>query len=203
VFVHPEDLATWEAAANGKDVDWRTFLRGWGAAVDVPAALYHRQLAEAFPEARFVLTTRDPEAWYQSFHDTIHQMTTIFPFRVVGPWLPRANAPFRIASKPVFEQVFAGRFTDRAFAIQRFREWNDQVRATIPPERLLVFDVREGWEPLCRFLGVPVPEGPFPRVNDTAEFQARTRLLNAVSWGVLAIPPLALVIAVAAAVWAL
>jgi hypothetical protein len=87
---------------------------------------------------------------------------------------PRMRHARRMIDRLAWDGMFQGRFDDKAFAIEVFNRYNEQVRRVVPPERLLVYEVREGWEPICAFLGVPVPDGkPFPHVNDTAEFRAR------------------------------
>ena len=70
----------------------------------------------------------------------------------------------------IVEQTFGGKLTDKESALAAYRRRSEQVRAAIPPERLLVFDVAEGWSPLCTFLNVATPNEPFPRVNSTEEF---------------------------------
>lgn len=200
VFKAPAQVPTWEAAGRGEPVDWQRFLAGWGAAVDFPAAFYWRELADAFPDAKIVHTVRDPSGWFDSFSATILPSVTHFPSRVVGPWLPFASAPFRVASSAQLHRLLGPNPADRANAIRVFEAHTAEVKRSIPADRLLVYDVREGWGPLCAFLGVPVPDVAFPRVNDTAEFQRRTRIGAAVSWVLLATPPL---FAAAAAVsWA-
>jgi hypothetical protein len=57
--------------------------------------------------------------------------------------------------------------------LDRFHRHNEDVKASVPPDRLLVYEVSQGWGPLCEFLGVPVPDTAFPQVNSTEEFQAR------------------------------
>ena len=86
----------------------------------------------------------------------------------------------------IWQDTFQGRFEDKAYAIDVFNRHIEEVKRTVPPERLLVFDVKQGWEPLCRFLGVPVPSTPFPRMNDTAEFVGRIKKRQRVMQGVLA-----------------
>ena len=54
-----------------------------------------------------------------------------------------------------------------------YLDWIEYVKSSVPPEKLLIFNVKQGWEPLCKFLNVKVPETPMPRVNDTAEFHKR------------------------------
>jgi hypothetical protein len=84
----------------------------------------------------------------------------------------------QVIEKDIFEDMFEGRSRDHDFMVARFLAWNEEVKRTIPKERLLVWDVKEGWEPLCAFLGKPVPSEPFPRNNDGAAFEKRTKTSN-------------------------
>jgi len=92
------------------------------------------------------------------------------------------------------EQVDYRRF------FRRYRAHVEEVRAQVPPKRLLVYDVAEGWEPLCRFLGRPVPEGvDFPRLNDRRSFRRVINGLRIAEWAV----PTALLAAMAWIAWRL
>jgi hypothetical protein len=86
---------------------------------------------------------------------------------------PTAQAQWRLIRKMILQQTFGGSTADEALAIGVLEMHNEEVRRTIPAERLLVYEVKQGWEPLCAFLGVAVPEVPFPRTNTTEEFVAR------------------------------
>ena len=90
----------------------------------------------------------------------------------------------------VWGGTFKDRFADRDFAIGVYQEHNEAVRREVPAERLIDFEVKQGWAPLCAFLGKPVPETPFPNVNDSAEFKRRIRTLKMIGrapWVVFAI----------------
>jgi hypothetical protein len=185
-FAHPERFALWLEAARrkrlGEPIDWRPLFTCYRATVDWPGAYFWRELVAAHPEAKVILTVRDPERWYESARTTIYAATEV---RHGTPWArffyglmsllnPRAGDGFRTVQETVWNGTFSGRFLDRNEAIRVFNGQNEEVTATVPPERLLVFDVKEGWEPLCRFLGVAAPEGePFPHVNDAADFSRR------------------------------
>jgi hypothetical protein len=125
---------------------------------------------------------------------TIVPSLTRFPSRWVVPHLPFIGGPSRVMKNTSLVRDVLGRFEDRDRAQRVFVEWNEEVKRTVPADRLLVFEAKQGWEPLCEFLGVPVPDAPFPRVNDTAEFRRRVDIANAVSWMVLVTPPLAALI---------
>jgi hypothetical protein len=208
VFRNPRHVGFWEAARRdptGERVDWEGFLAGYEVAVDWPACSFYEELMQAFPEAPVILTVRDPAPWYESTRSTIHGLrwltTGPFPvraaFALAGPFVPGAAGAVRLADRLVWEDTFEGRFEDRAYAIELFERHNEAVRRRVPPERLLVFDVREGWAPLCEFLGVEVPEEPFPHLNEAP--QMRRRLLGLVALSA-AVPALAVLVGVAAAV---
>lgn len=164
VFLHPETAAHWEAAAEGQAVDWEALLAGYRAAVDWPACHFYGDLARIYPDAKVILTVRDPESWFRS------TQATIFGFEHVGEVEKRPMGGFM---KKAILPTFDGRVKDREHAIAVYERHNAEVRRTIPPERLLVYDVTQGWEPMCRFLGVPVPSEPFPHANTTADFRQR------------------------------
>jgi hypothetical protein len=157
----------WETVAFGPGPpDWDNVFRGYGATVDWPSSAYYRELADHYPAAKVILTVRDPERWYDSAAGTIFSGPTS-----AEELAKRTDNWGRIVKKVVAEGVFGGTI-DRAHAIGVFRRHVEEVTRTIPPERLLVYEVGEGWEPLCRFLGVPAPDAPFPRENTTEKFQA-------------------------------
>jgi hypothetical protein len=173
-----------EALERGEPADLEALFDGFESAVDFPFALYYRQLMEAYPDAKVILTVRDPHAWYASAKKTI--LRGIPPgslpvARVLGLFnrnargIPRWWSYVRSA---LFEGFFEGKKDDEAFMTALFTRWNNEVVATVPPERLLVFQVKDGWEPLCAFLGVAVPDEPFPKSNDAGTFEERTKLRN-------------------------
>ena len=159
VFKDPAAPGRWEAAADGQSVDWSDVLRGFSSTVDWPSATFYRELAQAFPQAKVILTVRDPQAWFAS------TQATIFARPYDDP-----NDPFQRMVGKVVGRLFDHRLGDRDKVIEVFERHNETVRRTIPADRLLVYDVAQGWEPLCAFLGVPVPATPMPKVNSTEEF---------------------------------
>ena len=169
VFSRPDHVALWHNAAFGQPVDWDLLFRDFAATVDWPSTRWWRELAEHFPDAKVLLSLRDPEAWYQSMHDTIYQPMT-WPLSDDAPELVRLQN--QMVRKAILDDTFDNRFDDKAHAIEVFKRHNQEVRDTIDPKRLLVFEARQGWEPLCRFLEVSVPDEPYPRLNDTPSTQA-------------------------------
>ena len=155
----------WYQIGRGQPVPWEKIFGKFQATVDFPASIFYRELLDSYPEAKVVHTVRDPERWYDSTAETIYGAANNFPFWVpkLFPWLGRF---IDLQEKLVWEKIFNGRFPDRAYAIQGFNEHTEAVKQHVPPEKLLIFQVKEGWEPLCAFLEVPVPDVPFPHVND-------------------------------------
>lgn len=163
---NPDLLPDWQAAANGDEVDWHQVFQGYRSQVDWPGARYWRELVDIFPEARVILSVREPNGWFDSVQATI------------GPFIDATgshetehmNAIGELAYKTIFTQVFDGRMSDREHAIGVFERHINDVQSSLPAERLLTFDIKQGWPPLCAFLGVDVPDIPFPRTNSSKEF---------------------------------
>jgi hypothetical protein len=161
----PETSALIRKAAEG-DVDTLdVVLEGYRATVDWPMTYFWRDLADRYPAAKVILTVRDADRWYDSADKTIYAAANAG--RESGTMDPDVMG---MVDATVWEGTFQGRFADREATIRRFHEHNAQVQREIPADRLLVFEVAQGWEPLCEFLEVPVPATPFPRLNDSVSF---------------------------------
>jgi hypothetical protein len=163
---NPGLLPDWEAAARGEAVDWDKVFRGYRSQVDWPGARYWRELAQHFPNAKVILSVRDPDAWFDSVQATIAPFISA---RGTHP-SPHVNAIAEMANQAIVAQVFGNRMSEREHATRVFREHIAEVKSEIPAHRLLTFDLRDGWEPLCDFLEVEVPGIPFPRTNSSKEF---------------------------------
>jgi hypothetical protein len=174
LFAHPEHVAVWESAAGGAAVDWERLFADYGAACDAPPCLFWRELSEFYPEAKVVLTVRDAADWYESMRSTVVELMQD-PTRLPDP---AGRETLRLAARLVLEGFCGGRFDDVDETLRRFRAHSAAVQATIPAERLLVYEVEQGWEPLCGFLGLPIPSAPFPRTNERERFRARAGLSN-------------------------
>jgi hypothetical protein len=175
VFSRPQHVAMWHRLAFEHSMDWDLLFDGFRATVDWPAARWWREIVAHYPEAKVLLSVRDPEAWYKSMTDTIYQPMKS-PAPADAPELVRLQT--EMVRKSILGETFDHRFEDKAHAIEVFTRHTQEVRGAIESARLLVFDVREGWAPLCRFLEVPVPDEPFPRLNDTATTQAMIRMMR-------------------------
>jgi hypothetical protein len=175
LFDDPGSIDAWQAASRGDAVDWRKVYAGYRSTVDWPGARFWRGIIEAFPKAKVVLTVREPQAWYESVRDSIYAASMAPLPDDVDPLYQRI---WHMSREVVWNGVFGGRFDDRDHALTVYAEHNEAVRHEVDPDRLLVFEVTQGWEPLCAFLGVDVPDGPFPRSNDRAAFGAKVEKLK-------------------------
>jgi hypothetical protein len=162
----PELLPDWEAAARGEHVDWDKTFRGYRAQVDWPGARYWRELIRHFPDAKVILTIRDPNEWFDSVQ------ATIAPFLAARGKHPSAhvNAIAEMGYQTIVPPLFDGRLSDRGHAIRIFKNHIAEVQSEVPVARLLTFDLRDGWRPLCEFLGVGAPDIPFPKTNSSKQF---------------------------------
>jgi len=152
-------IERWDEALTGKDVDWHALFAGYEATVDFPACVFYRELMDAFPDAQVVLSVRDPERWWASYSKMLGLVTKARLFNFVPMF-----RKFSAMNMHLIDYVFDGSM-EKDDCIQRYSQHIDEVKATVSKERLLVYSVTEGWEPLCRFLEHPVPEIPFPHAN--------------------------------------
>lgn len=167
VLSNPGQVAHWQAFGRGEAVDWAQVFDGYRSQVDWPGAAAWRDLAAAFPDARIIHSVRPEEVWWASFQKTIG--TLVGRYRDL-PMPPHVIAMLGAWEEFAGEPTFGRRYGDRDVALAAYRRRADEVRETVPADRLLVFDVAEGWEPLCAFLGVSVPDRPFPHHNLRADF---------------------------------
>lgn len=180
LFVNPSSIRGWLDAATGGPADWDQLLAGYGSAVDWPSVSFWRELAAAYPQAKVLLTVRDPQRWYDSVADTLYRsryesVVEMPPaLRERFEATPELQDQLALTERLIWQGAFAGRFTDRDFAIGVYEAHVAAVRDGVPASRLLEFDVAQGWEPLCSFLDVEVPAEPFPWLNTSADYRART-----------------------------
>ena len=167
VFANPEQVPFWNRAADGDEVDWEEVYAPYHATVDWPGCHFFAQLAERYPEAKVILSLRDPERWYDSMSETI--LKSMETMGLADPAGLTSDHPMRFGGVIIPRDTFGYDFSKQN-VIAAFERHCDTVRRTISPDRLLEFEAAQGWEPLCAFLGVDVPADPFPRTNSREEF---------------------------------
>ncbi|CAF3031567.1 unnamed protein product [Rotaria socialis] len=154
-------------------------MKGYGSAVDIPTAIFYKELHQAFPKAKFILTVRDSdEKWYEIFKNTIGPVfTDIFYFIAVYPmrnWRLQCIFTRKLIKKWIHDYGEAGPKIHGLHNAQVIKEFKKE---------LLIFNVKEGWKPLCQFLDVPIPKDiPFPNVNDAKHMTRRIFAIQAIGW---------------------
>ncbi|MEP2028118.1 MAG: sulfotransferase family protein [Paracoccaceae bacterium] len=151
----------WLDLAKGGEPDWENLFEGYTACVDWPSAFYWRTLIDVYPDAKILLTMRSAESWWKSFEATILK------------YLQSGHDPDGLGQTLIKPQVFDGRPDDRDHAIALYNRNVADVVATVSPERLLIHNLGDGWQPLCDWLGLPVPDVDYPSGNTTSDMKAR------------------------------
>ncbi len=166
-----DQLAHWEALNRGETVDWSSVFAGYRSQVEWPGAHYWRELRQANPNAKVILSVRDPDAWFDSIMETIVPSITEGRTKYADPY---QRAVSRMIYQMIYQGRFGGKMEDRNHATRVFSEHNQAVIDGVPRDQLLVYDVADGWPKLCEFLRVDVPDRPFPVSNSSSTFLQRT-----------------------------
>jgi hypothetical protein len=163
VFKNPGHMNMWTEVIETGRSNWASIFEGFQAVMDWPASVYYKTLMAAFPDAKVILTVRDPELWYESIRSTFYARSKKYGrFLIIIPTIYRF---FKALEKVLWQGIFNSRLEDKTYAINIFNEHIEEVKRSVPGDRLLIFEARQGWEPLCEFLDVPVPRIPYPHVN--------------------------------------
>ncbi|MCK5748153.1 MAG: sulfotransferase family protein [Oricola sp.] len=168
VLANAGHMDLWNAAAAGEP-DWDAIFKDYASTTDFPASIYWRELANYYPDAKIILSLRDAERWWESTQETI--LSREMMRRLEG-------TPWRVMLENTIDALFDGNIHDHDTLIRVFNEHTQKVKAAFGPDRLLVFEAKDGWAPLCAFLGVAVPEGDYPRVNSKEELQGMIAMLE-------------------------
>ena len=179
MIAKPTDLQYWLTLEETGTTNWDELYAGYEASVDLPAYPWYKEHMEQYPDAKVILTVRPFDKWYDSLHSTIYQAgpqnlpqkLAMLSKLLFNPRLRRMIKCVKFAKRLIFEVELHGRFEDRAFAEKVFNDHIEKVKATVPAEKLLVYDVRDGWGPLCKFLGIPEPENALPHLNKKENFK--------------------------------
>lgn len=187
LFDAPQNVRYWDKLSRGEEVDMNPLFEGYQSIVDYPGCMYYKELGAQYPDAKVVLNVRDPHKWWKSSYDTVFNAEPSFGEKVkMGfklPFSAKLRGTLKVVKmnvRTIYDGYFEGKRNDEEHAVKIFNQHVEDVKAHFPPERLLIFNVKEGWEPLCNFLGVPVPETEFPFVNSREQFP---RMLQSVYKG--------------------
>ncbi len=163
----PGQLPTWQAAARGEPPDWDAAFAGYVSSVDWPSVCFWREITAHYGDAKVIHSVRPEDAWLRSLHATIYP--AMRDRETVEPGHQRNLLD--MAQELIGEQTFGGRMGEADHALTVYRAHDAEIRAAFTPDRMLLFDVADGWRPLCAFLDMAVPDVPFPHVNRSQQFQ--------------------------------
>ena len=180
LLVHPENLHYWTTLRDTNTTNWDALYDGFEATVDFPCYPWYKQHMQRYPDAKVILSTRPFEKWHESVSSTVwrasnpseEQRLEMAKKVEQNPALLPVLKCVGLSKEIIMDKHFEGRFSDKEFAEQVFNKHHEDVKNYVPAEKLLVFDVAEGWEPLCEFLNVPVPDVPLPHTNKKEDFKA-------------------------------
>lgn len=179
LLVHPENLHYWTTLRDTGTTDWEGLYKGCQATVDFPCYPWYKEHMKQYPDAKVILTTRPFEKWYTSVKSTIWtagpqnlpEKLAMMTKLLLNPRLRKVIGCVKLAKSMIFAKHFEGKFMDQAASEKIFNQHHENVKKHVPADKLLVFEASQGWEPLCKFLGVPVPDQPFPHLNKKENFK--------------------------------
>ncbi|OIW25318.1 hypothetical protein CONLIGDRAFT_673427 [Coniochaeta ligniaria NRRL 30616] len=205
---NPPDALLWMDALRAKydgvgkpftRKEWDMLLGECQAVCDWPAIAFAKELIEAYPEAKVILTNRDVDSWHASTMRTVYWRVTDPELRILSNFSWAASMYYPMLKK-FFDTFFEGDFPNRGKDV--FRRHYQEVRDLVPKERLLEYKITDGWGPLCEFLGEKVPDGHmFPNVNDNKDFVSRSRYRNRMQMLNVGLRVLQYIVLLAAVVW--
>ncbi|MGA8446455.1 MAG: sulfotransferase family protein [Roseiarcus sp.] len=201
-------LDFWRKAANsppGTQQDWESIFTGYAATVDNPGCCVWRELMAAYPDAKVLLTLhpRGAEAWYESTMETIYFTENAWQFKVLELLTPFGRKFGDMSRKLIWGRTLNGVMGDKTKAVARYNAYVGEVKAAVPPDKLLIFKATDGWEPLCAFLDVASPDTKFPNVNDRAEFKKHIAGMKMGAYVILTGIAAAAVVVLGGAYWSL
>lgn len=187
LLMNPENLHHWLTLEETGSMDWDTLYKGYQATVDFPAYPWYKEHLKRYPDAKVILTVRPFEKWYTSVYSTIWtagpqtigEKLGMLTKMLFNPRLKKIISCVKFSKRMIFKVHLQDRFEDKAFAEEVFNKHIADVKAFVPADKLLVYDVRDGWGPLCKFVGVPEPKDPLPHLNKRENFKEMLQSLMA------------------------
>jgi len=179
LFNHPEQVKYWHELFDTGTVDFNAMFEGFQSTVDFPGYLNYKALFNKYPDAKVILNDRDPEEWYDSAINTVHAATpqtlgqklNLMKKMLLSSRFRKIAKSFMLVEKNLWKKHYHGQFKDKELALQIYKDFNEDIKSSIPEDQLLVYQIKDGWAPLCDFLNVPVPDAAFPYKNKRKEFK--------------------------------
>ena len=174
---NPDQLIYFEQAERGENINWDELFTGYLSACDYPVIRYYKQMLKKYPDAKIIHTVRDADSWFKSCTETVFwaikpSFSRLFSMLIRLPFSPTLRKRLRILkfNALMVHSTFGKDLKNKEKVIDYYNKYNAEVLSNIPKEKLLVYNVKSGWEPLCNFLNVPIPSTPFPRSNTKDDF---------------------------------
>lgn len=179
LFNHPDEVKYWIELFETGTTDFDRMFEGFQSTVDFPGYLMYKTFLKQYPDAKVILSNRDPEEWYESAINTVYAVTpqtfgqklAMMKKMIVSKRFRKISRAFMLVEKYLWKEFYEGRFKDKEFALKKYRDFNQEIIDTVPADQLLLFNIADGWQPLCEFLEVPIPEAEFPNKNRRKEFK--------------------------------
>lgn len=187
LFNHPDEVQYWHQLYDTGSVDFETMFDGFQSTVDFPGCFVYKELLNKYPDAKVILNVRDPEKWYESALNTVYSVTpqtigqklNLMKKMILSSRFRKLAKSFMLVRKYLWDGQYRGQFKDKDLAIQIYNDFNEEVKKHVPDEQLLIYRITDGWEPLCKFLNVPVPDKDFPNKNKRKEFKEQiSKMMN-------------------------
>ncbi len=184
ILLNKRDAKIWHRSIfkDKEQFNWEEIYKGFGACLDFPSCNYYQELMKSYPDAKVILTVRDDESWIKSWNVLNNQVLKSFTFRFLAK-IPGTS--FKLQKDIHNEMIlgpkgaFKGATTDKD-RMKMFNDWNKAVKMNVPEDKLLVYQVKEGWDPLCKFLDLPIPNETFPYKNKTKNMGHMSRFINSI-----------------------
>ena len=175
---NPKKIEVIKKNYKSNQIDWSLFYNGYTSAVDYPTCLYYKEIIGRNPEVKVIHTVREFDSWYTSVKETVYRgkpkgmkdFMRIIKNMIFSSEYRKVAPVFMFNDELIWKGQFESRFEDKEFIRKKYNEHQSEVLNTVKANNLLVYDIKEGWEPLCNFLGKPIPEIAFPRLNERKEF---------------------------------
>ncbi|MBT8257500.1 MAG: sulfotransferase family protein [Bacteroidia bacterium] len=179
LLVNPQRLKYWEQLDATGDTDWDALYDGFDATVDFPGYPWYKEHMKRYPDAKVILTVRDFDSWYKSVDSTVFRAGPQTPgekIKMLTKLLLSSRARKVVKCIKFFKRTFFAdrlhnKFGDKEYARKFWEGHIEDVKASVPADNLLIYDVRDGWGPLCAFLGVAEPADPLPHLNKKENFK--------------------------------
>ena len=187
LFNHQEQIKYWHELFDTGTTDFDTLFDGFSSTVDFPGYMNYKPLLEKYPDAKLILSERDPEDWYDSAINTVYAVTPqtfgqklgMMKKMIFSSRFRKISKSFMLVEKYLWNGKYRGKFKNKKLTLKIYNDFNEEVKKYVPSDQLLIYNISDDWEPLCKFLNVKVPDEEFPYKNKRKDFREQIKRLMA------------------------